>query len=101
MSRVHILYTAMSDGIRGFNKRLRKAKRAYEQKHDCDLSPGELADRVAKVSGAPRRDATTIARWLKKTARPRTWEEMAALAKVLEVYAGWLVFGEGEMGTAI
>ena len=101
MSRVHILYTAMSDGIQGFNRRLRKAKRAYELKYDCDLDLDTIATRVAELSGVKKRDTTTIGRWLKKGARPRTWEEVQALAQVLEVLAGWLVFGEGEKGIDI
>ncbi|KKN39155.1 hypothetical protein LCGC14_0746250 [marine sediment metagenome] len=91
----------MTDGIRGFNKRLRKARKAYELKYDCDLDLDVIAARVAEVSGVKKRDTTTIGRWLKKSARPRTWEEAQALAEVLEVWAGWLVFGEGEMGRGI
>ncbi len=96
MSRVHILYSAMTAGIQGFHQRLRHAKRTYELENDCDLGLAEISIRVARIAGVKKRDTTAVGRWL-KTARPGTWEEMEALAIVLEVSPGWLAFGEGKM----
>ncbi len=65
------------------------------------MTQNDLAETVAAEYGGEPLSGTTVGRWLRyqddKGSEPSSFALTAALARVLEVTAGWLAFGEGEM----
>ncbi len=65
------------------------------------MTQDDLAETVAAEYGGEPLSGTTVGRWLRyqddKGSEPSSFALTAALARVLEVTAGWLAFGEGEM----
>lgn len=78
----------------GFSER---ATEAYEQlchRERRDITYDEIAQRFARRGGREPVKDVTIGRWLRGERRPKTLEDTAIFAEVLEVQAGWLAFRE-------
>ena len=80
-------------GLEGFDKRLRKAFRAWEDRIGRDVSQTELGEIVGERLGEKKPiSQQSVARWFAGTLPE--YPRLEALADVLGVYAGWLAFGD-------
>lgn len=86
----------------GFRERLFKSWKCLEVRTGREIAKGELGKRVAEVRGHPGWKGggasitpvhqTTVGRWFKDSMPDG--DTIAALAQVLEVDPGWLMFGD-------
>ncbi|MBA3891594.1 MAG: hypothetical protein H0X64_13800 [Gemmatimonadaceae bacterium] len=68
-----------------FGRRLRSAKRRWEERHDRKLPNDELAAAVAREAGATSLSGQAVGQWLKRGQEPASFRLLNALAAVLEV----------------
>lgn len=78
-----------------FGRRLRDAKRAWEQAHDRDLGWEEVGKLVGRAMGRKKPLAGPVVyRWFKEGREPKEFRKaVLAIAKVFESDPGVLAFG--------
>lgn len=75
-------------------RRLRDAKRDYEQRHDVDLTWVELGKRIGAALGRKPIKYQVVQRWFLEGREPAEFvTTIAAIARVLEADPGALAFG--------
>jgi hypothetical protein len=80
-------------GLDGFDRRLRRAHRAFEDRLGRDVNQTELGAMVGKRLGEPKPiTQASVHRWFAGTLPDHV--RMVALAEILGVDPGWLAYGD-------
>lgn len=78
----------------GWGRRLRSAKKRWEERHDRDLTFGEIGARVAQLVGREMPYSHVAAgAWFEKGQEPASFDVAIALAQLLEEDPGELIVG--------
>lgn len=91
--RIHGLGGRVAENAE-FGRRLREAKRSWEQRHDRDLTWREIGEAVGERLGREPYAPTVVHRWFNKGTEPAEFAVTHAIAEILEVDPGKLAFGE-------
>lgn len=85
----------------GWGRRLRTARRAYEERHDAGLTYEEIGERLGRLLKRAAFKHSTVRAWFTEGQEPDSFEVARALATVLEADAGHLITGGPMAATPI
>lgn len=77
----------------GWGRRLRTARRAYEERHDGGLTYDAIGEKLGKLLKRPAFKHSTVRAWFVDGQEPDSFVVATALATVLEEDAGYLITG--------
>ena len=85
-----------------FGRRLRDAKRAWEQAHDQELTWDQVGARVAEAMGRKPIKGGVAYRWFMNGREPKEFREtVLGIARAFGASPCTLAFGDGEGGLAV